>query len=102
MTTTYADNKFGDIELSNGSFIRLTQHAYSDNNASGDACYKASGYLSTENEENETGPTVKVIGILWARMNRKMTQIGITHLAHHITVSVNLTSPNPPLPASAG
>jgi hypothetical protein len=47
--------EFGNIELADGSFVRLTQQAYAN-----DQGWEASGYLSTENEEEETGPTVRV------------------------------------------
>lgn len=48
------------IKLTDGTHIRLVQDAYLDNGSSGEAVYKAAGYLSTENEDDETGPTVMV------------------------------------------
>lgn len=48
------------IKLADGTHIRLTQDAYLDNGPNGEAVYKASGYLSTEKEGDETGPTVMV------------------------------------------
>jgi hypothetical protein len=59
-TITYNSNQFGNIALADGSFVRLIQQAYNDNLASGAAGWIARGYLSTENEADETGPTVTV------------------------------------------
>lgn len=60
MTINCADNEFGNVELKDGRFVRLTQQAYADNNSHGEAAWFASGYLSTDIEDDETGPTVKV------------------------------------------
>jgi hypothetical protein len=57
----YKQNKFGDIVLADGRFVRLTQQAYVDNDAEGKAVWFARGHLSTENMDEETGPTVTVI-----------------------------------------
>lgn len=48
------------IKLADGTTIRLVQDAYLENGPDGEACYKAAGYLSTENAGDETGPTVMV------------------------------------------
>ena len=65
MAITYKKNEteysHGLIELENGDFVRLIQDAYLDNDINGDAAYFASGYLLSEDEDDETGPTVKVI-----------------------------------------
>ena len=64
MSITYASNEFGNIVLADGSHVRLIQQAYNDNK-SGRAGFYASGYLSTEDEDDETGPTVQVF---WASL----------------------------------
>jgi hypothetical protein len=58
-TTTQIED-FGTVELADGTHVRLIQQAYSDNDSNGDAAWFANGYLSTEDAEDETGPTVKV------------------------------------------
>ena len=60
MAINYTDNAHGNIELADGRQVRLIQDAYNDNAFDGTAAWFASGYLSTEDEANETGPTVKV------------------------------------------
>lgn len=59
MSITYAGNEFGNIALADGSHVRLIQQAYNDN-YHGEPAWFASGYLSTEDADDETGPTVKV------------------------------------------
>lgn len=60
MTINYSnDNAFGNIELADGTHVRLIQQAYNDN-YDGQPAWFASGYLSTEDADDETGPTVKV------------------------------------------
>lgn len=59
MSLTYTTGNFGEIQLADGSHVRLTQQAYNDNH-NGSPAWFASGYLSTESAEDETGPTVKV------------------------------------------
>lgn len=63
MSINYTGNEFGNVELEDGTHVRLVQQAYSDNTGDGTAAWFASGYLSTENADDETGPTVKV---MWA------------------------------------
>lgn len=53
-------DKFGTIALADGRCVVLAQQAYHDNAADGSAAWFASGYLGTEDAEDETGPTVKV------------------------------------------
>ena len=65
MSINYTGNNFGNIELANGTHIRLTQQAYKDNAPDGSPAWFAAGYLSTENVADETGPTVKV---MWASL----------------------------------
>lgn len=65
MTITYTTSKHGEIQLADGRHVRLIQDAYNDNASDGTAAWFAAGYLSTENEEEETGPTVKVC---WASL----------------------------------
>ena len=64
MSITYTGNEFGNIQLADGSHVRLIQQAYNDNK-SGNAGWFAAGYLSTEDEDDETGPTVQVF---WASL----------------------------------
>lgn len=56
----YQKNEFGDIDLGNGVVVNLTQHAYNDNDSNGHPAWFASGYLSTDIIDEQTGPTVKV------------------------------------------
>jgi len=65
MTMTYTTGKHGEIQLADGRHVRLIQDAYNDNASDGSAAWFAAGYLSTENEDDETGPTVKVC---WAAL----------------------------------
>ena len=51
---------YGTVELPDGRVINLSQDAYCDNDSDGDAAWFASGYLSTEDPDDETGPTVNV------------------------------------------
>jgi hypothetical protein len=57
----YSTNKHGNVPLKNGLHVVLTQDAYLTNGADGSAVYEAAGYLSSENPDDETGPTTKVI-----------------------------------------
>ena len=59
MGINFDGNEFGNIELADGRHVRLTQQAYNDN-YNGSAAWFAAGYLSTENADEETGPTVEV------------------------------------------
>ena len=61
MTITLNTNEHGntDITLADGRVVRLIQDAYSSNYGN-EAAWFASGYLTTENPDDETGPTVKV------------------------------------------
>lgn len=63
-TIDYSTNEFGNILLADGRSVRLIQQAYNDN-LDGAPAWFASGYLSSENPEDETGPTVKVT---WASL----------------------------------
>ena len=65
MTVNFKTNEFGDIALADGRVVHLIQQAYNDNASDGSAAWFASGYLSTETPEDETGPTVKVC---WASL----------------------------------
>jgi hypothetical protein len=65
MSINYTGNNFGNIELADGTHIRLTQQAYNDNAPDGSPAWFAAGHLSTENAAEETGPTVKV---MWASL----------------------------------
>lgn len=59
MPINFTGNEFGNVELADGRFVRLIQQAYNDNYGSEPAWF-ASGYLSTEDADEESGPTVKV------------------------------------------
>ena len=51
----------GLIALKNGDFVRMLDQAYLDNDCNGDAAYFARGYLLSEDEDDESGATVKVM-----------------------------------------
>lgn len=61
MAINYTNNSHGNVELADGTHVRLIQNAYNDNASDGTAAWFASGYLSTEDEDDETGPTVTVM-----------------------------------------
>ena len=65
MSMTFTTGEFGEINLADGSHVRLIQQAYSDNASDGSPAWFAAGYLSTEDADDETGPTVKVC---WASL----------------------------------
>lgn len=60
MSINFNANPYGNIPLADGSFVRLTQSAYSGTDCNGDAAWFAAGYLSTETPDEESGPTVMV------------------------------------------
>lgn len=57
--------EYDKIELADGRHVRLIQPAYNDNDCAGNPAWFAAGYLSDENEDDETGPTVTVT---WASL----------------------------------
>lgn len=59
MTINYTNNAFGNLELADGTHVRLIEQAFAENHQC-EAAWFARGYLSTENADDETGPTVEV------------------------------------------
>lgn len=78
---------FGEIKLADGRTVNLIQQAWNDNNAQGKAAWFADGYLSDENPDDETGPTVRVE---WASKGAEEAEddadwdcpVSIKHYAH--------------------
>jgi hypothetical protein len=58
MRINYDNNPYGDIELGDGRYVRLTEEHYNDNDCHGNAAWFARGYLDAEDTDYESGPTV--------------------------------------------